>query len=164
MVSVEVSEEGGQASLSSYGKIQQRNLSSCSYSFFRSPFISCCVFLHIFLRKHNHSQLTRSQGEHDHGNDAGDQSQWRISGKGAGRVFLFAIHRRTPVNSPYPLCAWRTCADPSVFPSEASCPWNVTGYCQSSAKMWKCRSEVLKHTGFMATFKQLTEYSFCALA
>lgn len=49
MESVEVSEEEGQASLSSYGKIQQRNLSSCSNSSLRSLRISRCVFSVFFL-------------------------------------------------------------------------------------------------------------------
>lgn len=70
--------------------------------FLRSLLISHCVFLHIFLRKHNRSQLTRSQGEHDHGNDVGDQSQWRISGKAGGEAPLCdaGLHKGTTVNYP----------------------------------------------------------------
>lgn len=38
-----------------------------------------------------------------------------------------------------------------MFPSEASCRWNVTGYCQSSVKMEKCNSEALTLFRFMLT-------------
>lgn len=56
-------------------------LSLCS-SLSLSVFVSLCLFIHIFfLRKHNSPELTRSQGEHDHGNHTGDQSQRRLSGK-----------------------------------------------------------------------------------
>lgn len=83
------SEEGGWAALL-YGKIQTRNLSSCSSSLF----VSLCVYSSIFfLRKHNNSQLTWSQGEHDHGNHAGDQSEWRVSGKWEG----FALYSKLSI-------------------------------------------------------------------
>lgn len=104
MVSVEASEEGGLAFL----LLWENTAEIFVQLFLLFPLLSLYLTLRIppyfFFRKHKHSQLTRSQGEHDHGNDAGDQSQWRISGKWAGRVFLFGHqrrHQRTPVNYPY---------------------------------------------------------------
>lgn len=56
MANVEVSEEGGQASLFLWENAAEEFVQL--FVLFRSLFISRCVFLCIFLRKHNHSQLT----------------------------------------------------------------------------------------------------------
>lgn len=125
------SKEGGWAALF-YGKIQTRNLSSCSSSLF----VSLCVYSPIFfLRKHNNSKLTWSQGEHDHGNHAGDQSKWRISGKWE----VFALYSKLSISNAkgrlnlsgirlLDLCTPVGTVG-SVFPNEALYPGNVTGHC-----------------------------------
>ena len=64
------------------GKMRGRNLFSCSSSVLLSVCLTLFIHPNFFsFSKHNCSQLAWSQGEHDHGNHTGDQSQWRISGK-----------------------------------------------------------------------------------
>lgn len=127
-----------------------------------SLFVSLCLFVHISLRKHNSSQLTWSQGEHDHGNHTCDQSQRRISGKGTVALnniwkhsifsipktkvelnLFFVRNWAASVCSPDLCTLWKQWAWPSLFPDEASCPGNVTGYCESTVQMnqlCKCRN------------------------
>lgn len=82
------------------GKYEKRNLSSCSSSLFCFS-VCLTLFIHPYFsrRKHNSSQLKWSQGEHDHGNHTGDQSQRRISGK--GEVAFCNIWKCSIVNVPY---------------------------------------------------------------
>lgn len=64
----------------------------CLFLFVSTMFIHPS-FSFFFYRKHNHSQLAWSQGEHDHGNHTGDQSRRRISGEEEA-LYVFYIKRK----------------------------------------------------------------------